>query len=129
MATDALTEEQRQTLLGQFVDSYAEAQKTYDTSVRTLAAAGVAVTASLATALRDMPTSGKCAVGLFIASLVVNLLSYGTWQLDIGGRLKSLRSGGVEGIEGNNWTTTTTWLNFIAGATFIVGAVSSWRFS
>jgi hypothetical protein len=54
-----LTEEQLQTLWEQTVQVLAEEQKAYDSTVRTLAAGAVAVTVSLATALKTMPAAGK----------------------------------------------------------------------
>jgi hypothetical protein len=62
-----LTPEERQTLWEQFVDVYAHSQESFDTSVRTLAAAGVATTVSLATALHHFDGSGvACDSGLAI---------------------------------------------------------------
>jgi hypothetical protein len=124
MPANSLTEEQRQTLWEQFVQVYGEEQKAYDSSVRALSAAGVAVTVSLATALRDMPATGTLAVVLFLVSLGINLASYVTSQLDMRARLACLRSGREEGVEGNNWTIATTILNGIAGLAFIAGGVS-----
>jgi hypothetical protein len=123
MSSNELSDEQRQTLWEQFVEVYAEEQKSYDNSVRTLAAAGVAVTVSLATALKEMPASGKAAVALFVVSLGVNLASHVTAQLDMRARLACLRQGQEEGIEGNRWSTATHALNVVAGIAFIAGSV------
>jgi hypothetical protein len=120
---DQLTDEQRQTLREQFIEVYSEAQDSFDSSVRTLAAAGIAVTVSLAAALKDMPTAGKWAVGLFVVSLTLNLASYATSQWDMKRRIRSLHEKRDDEIEGNVWTTITHILNIAAGLTFISGAV------
>ena len=52
-----LTLEQRQALREQFIEVYSEQQTTFDNSVRTLSSAGVAVTVSLAAALKEDASS------------------------------------------------------------------------
>lgn len=118
-----LTDEQRQTLREQFIEVYSEQQTTFDNSVRTLAAAGIAVTVSLTAALKKMPEAGKWAVGLLVATLVCNLLSYATAQLDMGARLRSLRQKRDDKIEGTWWTWGTRALNVLAGGCFLAGAI------
>jgi hypothetical protein len=117
-----LSEEDRRIVWEQFVEVYAHAQETYDSSIRTLASAGIGVTVSIGTALHAFPGRGVAAVLTFIGSLISNLVSYGTAQLDMGARLECLRHRQYAGIEGNRWTTTTKVLNLIAGATFVAGA-------
>lgn len=116
-----MTPAERQTLWEQFVGVYSEAQKTYDSSVRTLAAAGAAITVSLATALEGLSGSGEFAVFLFLVSLGLNLLSYVTVQFDMNVRLACLREDRDEGMEGNRWTQATRWLNVLAGVALVAG--------
>jgi hypothetical protein len=118
-----LTDEQRQTLWEQFVEVHADEQKAFDNSVRTLAAAGIAVTVTLATALKAMPTIGQFAVGFFVGSLGLNLASHVTSQFDMRARVASLRKGLHEGYEGNRWTIATSGCNLAAGAAFIAASV------
>ena len=101
---DKLTEDERNILWGQFVDTYVTSQESYDTSVRTLSAAGVAVTVTLATALKDFDGYGVGATVLFLASLGANLASYATAQKDMRARLDSVAAGDRQGAFGNEWT-------------------------
>lgn len=124
MAASGLTDEQRQTLWEQFVQVYGEEQKSFDSSVRTLSAAGIGVTVSLAAALDEpLLATGAWAVAAFVASLAFNLFSYVSAQLDMRARLACLRDGHEEGVEGNGWTRTTTGLNVLAGLFWIAGGV------
>ena len=123
MTTNELTTEERAAVWKQIVEARDKAQETYDSSIRTLAAAGIAVTVSVATALGSMPLSGKLAVTAFVASLIANLASYVTEQLDYQARLSALRtSAAYEAAEGRRWMTITTWLNAIAGVLFVLAA-------
>jgi hypothetical protein len=122
MATE-LSDAERQILWEQFVEVYAESQESYDKSVRTLAAAGVAVTTSLATALHGITCSGIAAVSVFLLSLALNLGSYGTVQIDMLTRTGELRSGTHPPRERNGCTTATTVLNVLAGVGVLVGGV------
>jgi hypothetical protein len=119
--TTGLTQEQRQTLWEQFVEVHAKSQEAYDSSIRALASAGVAVTVSLGAALEAFGSSGVAAAVGFLVSLLFNLLSYVTAQLDMRDRLRDLRAGRVAGIEGNWWTKATHVLNALAGIAFLVG--------
>jgi hypothetical protein len=96
-----LREEDRRILWEQFVEVYAHSQKSYDDAVRALAAAGVALTVSLATALHHFATSGLVAVIFFLVSLGLNLASFGTAQADMKTRIACLRARKTDGIEGN----------------------------
>jgi hypothetical protein len=118
-----LREEDRRILWEQFVEVYAHSQKSYDDAVRALAAAGVALTVSLATALHHFATSGLVAVIFFLVSLGLNLASFGTAQADMKTRIAYLRARKTDGIEGNRWTTVTTALNGAAGAGVLTGSV------
>jgi hypothetical protein len=118
-----LREEDRRILWEQFVEVYAHSQKSYDDAVRALAAAGVALTVSLATALHHFATSGLVAVIFFLVSLGLNLASFGTAQADMKTRIACLRARKTDGIEGNRWTTVTTALNGAAGAGVLTGSV------
>jgi hypothetical protein len=116
-----LTPDQRERLWEQFVEEHAKAQEQFDSSVRTLAAAGLAVTVSLATALKTLSGTGLAAVGLFLVSLGLNILSYVFAQLDMGARLTALgTTHGYKGAERSRWTTVT-WLVNVGAATALVG--------
>jgi hypothetical protein len=116
--------EDRRILWEQFCEVHAEQQQSYDGSIRTLAAAGVAVTASLGTALDGLAGWGVAAIILFLTSLGLNLISYVTAQRDMKVRLESLAEHGLtDAVEGNIWTTWTTALNLGAGAALVVGGV------
>jgi hypothetical protein len=121
VASNELSEEDRRIVWEQFVEVYAHSQEAYDSSIRTLASAGVGVTVSLGTALDVFPGRGIAAVSAFLGSLVFNLLSYTTAQLDMRARLDCLRERPYVGIEGNRWTKATKVLNCLAGAAFIAG--------
>jgi hypothetical protein len=116
-----LSEEDFRTALAQFSQVKADSQKEYDSSIRTLAAAGVAVTTSLGTALEAFPGRAVIAVICFLGSLVCTLVSFGSTQLDMNRRAEMLNSGRYGQIYGNRWTKTTTILNLFAGGTFIAG--------
>jgi hypothetical protein len=117
-----LTEADRRTLWEQFVEVHAKSEESYDASVRTLAAGGVGVTASLATALHSLAGTGIAAVSLFLTSLLFNFVSNVTEQLDMHARIDCLRAAHrYEGAEGNRWTKATHALNWLAGAALIAG--------
>jgi hypothetical protein len=117
-----LSEDDRRIVWEQFVEVYASSQEAYDSSIRTLASAGIGVTASIGTALHDFSGWGIAAAVGFLVSLFLNLLSYGTAQFDMQTRLRALRrSSQYRGAEGNLWTVTTTTLNALAGVAFIAG--------
>jgi hypothetical protein len=120
---EGLSDEERRILWEQFVEVHGESQEAYDNSVRTLAAAGVGVTASLATALHGITSSGIAAVTLFLLSLGLNLGSFGTAQLDMRARTAELRASNNPPSERNGWTTATTVLNVLAGIGVLVGGV------
>ncbi len=118
-----LSEEDRRTLWEQFAEVYAHSQEAWDSSIRTLGAAGIGVTASIGTALHSFSAFAIVAVAAYIASVVFNLFSYGTAQLDMRCRLRALRnSRAYEGAERSRWTKYTTVLNLLAGAAFVVGS-------
>ena len=120
-----LTSDQRKALWEQFVAEHGKAQETFDSSLRTLAGAGLALTVSLATALKTLPHIGVVAAALFLASLLVNLISYVSAQLDMRKRLKRLKVSGAtyEGAERSLWTTVTWAMNVAAGASLFAGGI------
>jgi hypothetical protein len=123
----ALTDEERLILWRQFVEVHGESQEAYDNSVRAIAAAGVAVTVSLATALKGISAVGLAAIALFLASLTLNLVSYVTTQRDMTLRLSDLREGRDDAGVGNGWTLATSLLNTFAGVGVVVGgALLAW---
>jgi hypothetical protein len=70
----------------------------FDASVRTLAAAGIAVTVTLATALKTIDRLGTAAVVAFVISLGANLVSYATWQMDLRRRLGFVKASDARGV-------------------------------
>jgi len=89
MAT-SLTEQERQILRDQYIDAYDSSQRAYDVTVRTLAAAGIAVTASLGTASDGLGRLGGAAIACFVASLAANVASYVTAQNDMKAQIRDL---------------------------------------
>jgi hypothetical protein len=117
-----LSEEDWRTLWEQFATVYSHSQETFDSSVRTLASAGLGVTVSIGTALHAFSGRAILAVIAFLLSLGLNLVSYGTTQLDMSSRLRTLRtSRRYEDAERSRWTRVTTGLNIAAGAAFVTG--------
>ena len=123
MEESELSETDRRTLWEQFSEVHTKSQESYDSSVRTLAAGGIGVTASLATALHALAGTGIASMSLFLASLTFNFISHATAQLDMHARVASLRAHHLEGIEGNWWTRITGALNWAAGAGLVAAAV------
>ena len=123
--TTDLTPEQRQKLWEQFVTEHGKAQEDFDTSLRTLAGVGLAVTVSLATALKTMPNTGLWAAGLFLGSLLLNLGSYVFVQLDMRARMGALTANPTQykGAERSSWTTGTWLMNVGAGLTLLAGGI------
>jgi hypothetical protein len=117
--------DERRILWEQFVDTYVDSQEAFDVSVRTLAAAGVAITVTLATALKELEGAGVAATLAFLVSLGANFGSYWTAQRDMLTRLAYLQGRpDADGDEwGNRWTKRTTALNFTAGVTLLLGGV------
>lgn len=119
----ALTDDQRKTLWEQFVAEHGKAQEAFDSSLRTLAGAGLALTVSLATALKALPKVGVAAAALFLVSLLVNVSSYVSVQLDMRARMGRLKLSGAtyEGAERSRWTTVTWLMNVAAGIALLAG--------
>lgn len=128
--TQELTTPQREKLWEQFVAEHGKAQEAYDSSVRALAGAGLGITVSLAVALKELPSSGSWAAGLFLAALVLNLGSYVFVQLDMRARLRALRENptSYRGAERSRWTTLTWLANVAAGLTLLSGGALLIRF-
>lgn len=123
--SQALTEEQRKALWEQFVAEHGKAQETFDSSLRTLAGAGLGITVSLATALKTLPGAGIATASLFLASLLVNVLSYVSVQLDMRERMARLKVSGAtyQGAERSCWTTVTWVMNVAAGLGLLAGGI------
>jgi hypothetical protein len=115
-----LLESDRRALLAQYSAAYDRCQADYDTSVRTLAAGGVAVSASLVTAMHHTSNVGSAAISAFGLSLASNVISYLVAQHDLSARIVEVRGGAF--AEGTPWTIWTTRLNYVAGAALIAGA-------
>jgi len=104
----------------QFTEAYDDAQRSYDTSVRALAAGGIAVSATLAAAFDGLGAWGTWAVWLFGASLLLNTFSYWTAQRDVMKRLSDLGERKRAPEYGNWLTTFTTALNIAAGLALVI---------
>ncbi|MFN2470575.1 MAG: hypothetical protein ABR583_06225 [Gaiellaceae bacterium] len=119
----SLTPQQREEIWKQFVEEHAKAQEAFDSSVLKLGAGGVAVTVSLATALKTLGWSGGTAAVLFLVCLGAAVLSYVFVQLDMRARLDALRANtDYEGTERTHWTTATWVCNVAAGVLLLAGA-------
>jgi hypothetical protein len=121
----ALTAEQREKLWEQFVREHGNAQEAYDSSLRTLAGAGLGLTVSLGVALEELPSSGSWAAALFLVALLLNLGSYVSVQLDMRARLGALREhpAGYRGAERSRWTTLTWLANVAGGLALLAGGL------
>jgi hypothetical protein len=118
-----LSDDEQQILIEQFSDAYADAQNTYDGSIRWLAGGGAVVTTSIATALHKLGGIGTAAVVAFLVCLLVNLISYGTLQRDLTLRLRAVARRNRAGVGSNKWTLWTYVLNAVAGVVLIAGGV------
>lgn len=123
--TQALTPVLREKLWEQFVSEHGKAQEDFDSSLRTLAGAGLAITVSLATALNGLPGTGLAAAATFLGSLLLNLGSYVFVQLDMNARREALKENPAtfEGAERSRWTTWTWLSNVGAGAALLAAGV------
>ena len=119
----SLAEEDRRRLWEQFVAVHSETQRTFDASVRTLAAGGVVTTASLGTALHGFTHNAVLAVAFFLGSLFANVFSYWTAQMDMNTRLEGLANERSDGVDGNGWTLATTILNVLQGLAVVAAGV------
>lgn len=125
MVATALTKEQREKLWAQFVTEHSKAQEDFDSSLRTLAGAGLGITVSLATALRALPITGLVASAFFLGALLLNLGSYVFVQLDMRARLNALTSHPADyrGAERSRWTTWTWLMNVGDGLALLAGGI------
>lgn len=123
--TDAepLTDSEREQLVEQYVNVYAESQQAYDAAIRPFAAGGIAATVSLATALDTMSGFGLAAIGLFLAALALNLASYWPVQFDMRKRIEHAWANDRRAASWNGWTHVTTGLNVGAGLSLVAGAI------
>jgi hypothetical protein len=122
-AVDELAEEDRLALRAQFVDVRTKAQESYDSSLRTFAAGGIAVTASIATALHTFGGLGTATIAAFLAALAAMQFSHSSTVRDMWVRVVDLESHKDHRLWGNRWTTITTVLNAAAGVAFFAGCV------
>jgi len=121
-----LTPEQREKLWEQFVTEHGNAEEAYDSSLRTLAGAGLAITVSLAVALKDLPSSGVVAAALFLVALLLNLCSYFLARRDMQERLEALKGNNptYEDAERSRWTKWTERTNAAGGVVLLIGGGS-----
>jgi hypothetical protein len=118
---DRLEPDDLRALWRQFAEVHADAQKSFDSTARTLAAGGVAITVSIGTALDGLTRSGVTAAIVFLGSLAVNFLSYASVQFDMNGRLKDIRADRQERLAGNHWTNVTRALNAVVALGLLAG--------
>jgi hypothetical protein len=120
----ALTPDERSALWGQYARVHATVQDTYDSTVRVLAAGGVAVTVTLATAAVDEFNGwGVLAVLGFLGALSCHVGSFVTAQKDMRARLALVRVSDVRAFDETSWTKRTFWLNVGAGVLLVVGGI------
>jgi hypothetical protein len=119
-----LSVEDRAALWRQYAQVHAKVQDTFDSSIRTLAAAGVGVTVTIATAAVDrFDWWGVAAVAAFLVSLTLYLASYVTAQRDMRARLELVRVSDLRGFDETTWTTWTFRCNVGAGVCLLLGGV------
>jgi hypothetical protein len=118
-----MSEEDRRALWRQYAQAHASTQETFDNSIRTLAAAGLAVAVSIITALEESDWTGVVAVSALLLSLGMNLVSYVTAQRDLRERQGYLKARDWKGAEETAWTTRTYRLNVAAGVSLLVGGL------
>jgi hypothetical protein len=117
-----LSTEDRDALWRQYADVHAKAQDTFDASVRTLAAGGVAVTVTIASAVVDtFDNWARLAVAAFLVALAANVSSYATAQKDMRTRLELVAASDPRGRDETAWTTRTYRLNVLAGVALVAG--------
>ena len=114
-------EERRRKLWEQYAKAHARIEETFDSAVRAAAAGGLAITVSLATALKEMSFSGGLAATLFLSALAVNLASYWTARKDMDLRLDALIHRRENEYERTKLTRLTQRLNVGAGACVVLG--------
>jgi hypothetical protein len=124
----SLSDEERQTLREQYIEVYDKSQESFDTSVRTLAAAGIAVTVTLGAAFKTLSGAGTIAVICFVVSLLATLVSFQTVQWDMKSRISALEEQRDEGSFTSGWNKVTTGFNWAAGILFFAGAIALCRF-
>jgi hypothetical protein len=117
-----LTPEQREKLWEQFVAEHGNAEEAYDSSLRTLAGAGLGITVSLAVALKELPGSGFAAAVFFLVALLLNFGSYVFVRRDMRARMDALRRRPTyKAAEKSRWTAWTSRMNAAAGLALLVG--------
>jgi hypothetical protein len=121
--TVKLTDDDRLALRVQFSEVHADSQVSYDSSIRTFAAGGVALTASIAAAIHTFGALGTATIAVFIASLALTQLSHMSTQHDMLARIDNLEQRNDHRLGWNRWTTTTTWLNHAAGLALLAGGI------
>jgi hypothetical protein len=118
-----LTDKDRLALRGQFAETRAKAQESYDSSLRTFAAGGIAVTASIATALHTFGGLGTATIATYLVALAAMQFSHSSTGRDMWVRVADLEAHNDDKLWWNRWTTITTVLNAGAGVAFFAGCV------
>ncbi len=119
-----MSEDDYRALWDQFAEVHSAAQKEYDSSIRTLASAGLGVTASIGTALHLFSGRAIAAVIAYLVSVACNVASHVTAQWDMNCRHAALlKTQRYESALSSKWTRRTTFLNLAAGVAFIIGGV------
>jgi len=107
----------------QYARAHAQAQEVYDASIRTLAGAGVAVTATFISALKEADRWALAAIVLFLTALAANLLSYATAQADLRERIRLIDDHNERAFKETRWTRGTWILNVIGGVALLCGGI------
>jgi hypothetical protein len=121
--TVKLDPEDQKTLLVQFVDAVDHAEDSYDESIRTLAAAGVAVTASLATARHGFSGGGLPAMVALLVSLALTVGSHQATRSDLMHRIACLNAETYDPAIYGVRTRVTAVMNALAGIALLVGGI------
>jgi hypothetical protein len=117
---DELDPDERVRLWEQYVTVYMESQAALDSLMSRLAAGGVGITVTLATALKKLNVQGVWGIVLFLISLGCGVLSYMTAQSDCKHRLyKDIRYS--KRPTDNAWTWMTRILNWASLITILAG--------
>jgi hypothetical protein len=122
--TRKLTTDERAALWSQYARVHGAVQDTFDSTVRALAAGGIAVTVTLATAaVDDFNGWGVLAVLAFLGALGCHVGSFVTAQRDMRARLALVRVSDLRAFDETSWTRRTFELNVGAGLLLILGGL------
>ncbi len=107
----------------QFVDAVDHAEDSYDDSIRYLAAGGVAVTASIATARHGLSANGVKAITVLLISLGLTVFSHQVSRRDMLHRIRELNAERYDPSKYGWRTRLTAGMNLLAGAALLIGGI------